>query len=113
MAFNAIMADLARCLPAACEGGWQDAHGPAHNEHRDCRGWPNYIKLSSDQRKWNERQRQHRPAIPLQFGHTDVLWHRRHGGSGGLVEFELAIQVRQGNGWGSGRQAYTMRIFTP
>ena len=41
----------------------------------------------------------------LRFGHTDVLWHRPHGGLGGVVEFELAIQAGRLDGRSSGWQA--------
>ena len=43
--------------------------------------------------------------MALRGWHTDVLWRRHDGGSGGLIEFELAIHVGRCDGRGSGRQA--------
>ena len=45
----------------------------------------------------------------LWLGHSGVLSERRlRRRSGGLVEFELAIQVGRGDGWGSGWEADRM-----
>jgi hypothetical protein len=43
-------------------------------------------------------------SAALRGWHTDVLWRRHDGGSGGLIEFELAIQVGRCDGRGSGGQ---------
>ena len=38
-------------------------------------------------------------AVADALGHSDVLWRRHHGGSSGLIEFELAIQAGRGSCW--------------
>ena len=38
-------------------------------------------------------------SAALRWWHTDVFWRRHHGGSGGLIEFELALQVGRGSCW--------------
>ena len=41
----------------------------------------------------------HQRCAALRFGHNDMLSHRRDGGSGGLIEFDEAIQVGRGSCW--------------
>ena len=44
-------------------------------------------------------------SVSLRWWYSDDLWHRRQVGSGGLIEFELAIQVGRCDRWRSGWQA--------
>ena len=41
-------------------------------------------------------------SVSLRWWYSDDLWHRRQVGSGGLIEFELAIQVGRCDRWRSG-----------